>query len=104
LALYFVTLFLEFCSIKNAQGRPVMSGPGKIQTFMYTTWELQALLYNFDINSAKSEHENWINSQIRVRAVAETLAALTRPLCGNTATDRRDEWKMIDRRHRTTRV
>jgi hypothetical protein len=47
-----------------------MPGPGKIQVFMSTPWELQALLYNFEINSAqlKTEHENWIRTQIGVHS------------------------------------
>jgi hypothetical protein len=72
--------------------------------FSFAPWATRDVWSGQDyINSAKlkAEHENWINS---LRAVAETLAALTRPLCGNTAADRPDEWKMIDRRHRTTRV
>src|SRR5882762_3877047 len=44
------------------------SGPGRIQIFMATPFELQALLYNFDINSAvlKVEHRNWITRTIGV--------------------------------------
>jgi hypothetical protein len=42
--------------------------PGKIQIFLATSYELQALLYNFDIKSSelKPEHRNWITRTISV--------------------------------------
>jgi hypothetical protein len=45
-----------------------MSGPGKIAIFMATAWDLQALLYNFEINSPelKPEHKKWITEKIGV--------------------------------------
>jgi hypothetical protein len=45
-----------------------MPGPGKITIFMYTEFEVQALLYNFDVNSSalKAEHSNWITKEIGV--------------------------------------
>jgi hypothetical protein len=47
---------------------PKSSGPGKIQIFLATSYELQALLYNFDINSSelKPEHRSWITRTIGV--------------------------------------
>jgi hypothetical protein len=56
-------------ALSNRTGsNPKSSRLGKIQIFLATSYELQALLYNFDINSSelKPEHCNWITRTIGV--------------------------------------
>lgn len=54
-----------------------MPTPGKIQIFMSTPWELQALFYNFEVNSAelKPEHLSWIRTTVGVHILTKGQTA-----------------------------
>jgi hypothetical protein len=87
-----------------------MSGPGKITIYLYTEFALQALLYNFDVNSSelKWEHLNWINMNLTPHAPkikGLILAPQRTPnmialICGLASRTGSDElnWRLAKRR------